>query len=105
VALEPELCFRKALGQRVDQIAERLPQLALEQVAVFLEPFAALVKAERLEEGNGLLAKTLECGHGRYPLPMRASQASSSITSMPRSVACLSFDPAPGPATTRSVLA
>ena len=41
-----------------------------------------------------------------YPLEATiAAQSASSITSMPSSVAFLSFDPAPGPATTRSVFA
>ena len=37
--------------------------------------------------------------------PMSASQASSSIVSTPRSAAFFAFDPAPGPATSRSVRA
>ena len=37
-----------------------------------------------------------------YP-PTNASHSSSEITSIPRSVAVFSFEPAPGPATTRSV--
>ena len=45
-------------------------------------------------------------GHAVYPAFLTISaQAASSITSMPSAAACLSFEPAPGPATTRPVLA
>src|SRR3546814_1188565 len=52
-------------------------------------------------EGNGPLYAL-----PTYPAALTISaQAASSITSMPRAAACFSLEPAPGPATTRSVLA
>ncbi len=44
-------------------------------------------------------------GAPAHASPIRASQASSSIVSMPKSAAFLAFDPAPGPATRISVFA
>src|SRR5262249_38357848 len=46
---------------------------------------------------------TRSAGHHRYWPPTSASHSSSVRTWMPRSVACFSLEPAPGPATTRSV--
>ena len=94
-------CRREIPIRTPHQIAERLFQMRLEQFLVFKKPFPALVEIQRLEKGNGLIAKSFE--RRAHSAPTSSNQPSSSITSMPSALACVSFDPAPGPATTRSV--
>src|SRR6185437_14042034 len=47
----------------------------------------------------------VDTGRGAYPDPARLIHSSSSTVSTPSSRALASFEPAPGPATTRLVLA
>ncbi len=101
ITLERQSGFLKARSQLFNQITKRFFQMLFKQVLVFNKPLAVLMKIKRLQERNSLVAKTFERSH--QPSPTKVSQASSSITSMPSSDAFASFDPAPGPATTRSV--
>src|SRR5438445_9706726 len=104
VTAQAEPGVRETLCQRVDEIAKRIAQFLFEQVAVFQEPLPALVEVQRLQERDSLLAEAFERTL-RHDLPTRCSQVSSSMTSTPSSVASLSLERAPGPSTSRSVLA
>ena len=101
VTLERQSGLFKPGDQIIDKVAQRLVQVGFEQILVLNEPLPVLVKIQRLEEGQRLVAKAFE--NRLAHAPTRVNQASSSMTSMPRDCACVSLEPAPGPATTRSV--
>ena len=90
IALAP---VNARMGQRKQKVARARDMQRLQRLGG-LRPDAV----QRLQ----LREKRKEDG-GATHAPISLSQASSSIVSMPSSAAAVAFDPAPGPATTRSV--
>jgi len=63
ITFERQSGFFKTRCQLFNQIAKRLFQMLFKQVFVFNEPLTVLMKIERLEKGDCLVAKTFEWGH------------------------------------------
>src|SRR5690606_16303773 len=82
------------------RLQKRLPDELAEAYRAGTQADQAVVTLPHPQAGEPLPGAVTEAA---LSYPTRSNQASSSMTSMPNSLACLSLEPAPGPATTRSV--